>query len=34
MGKKVITTNPNILSGPLVFSGTRVPVQYLKQDIQ
>ena len=29
MGKKVITTNPNILSGPPVFSGTRVPFQYL-----
>ena len=29
MSKKVITTDPNILSGTPVFSGTRVPVQYL-----
>jgi len=29
MSKKVITIDPNILSGTPVFSGTRVPVQYL-----
>ena len=28
-GKQVVSRNPDVLSGKLVFSGTRVPVQTL-----